>query len=129
MGNLILADTDVIIDYFNGAPPMAETIETLIREERLALTAISVFELYAGVTGKKRLEAIKILIKNALVLPLEEEAAKEAAHLYTDLKSKGKPIGNQDLLITAIAKTHDLSLLTRNKDHFERLPGLQFYKN
>lgn len=127
MEDLILADTDVLIDYFNGISPIAEEVENLVRENRLAISVISVFELYAGVLGKKRLEAIETLCKGALILPLEAEAAREAGSLFTQLKSKGKLIGNQDLMIGAIALSNGIPLFTRNKGHFERIKGLEIY--
>lgn len=125
--DLVLADTDVIIDYFNGFSPIAEEIESLIRGDRLSTTAVTVFELYAGVVGKKRLEAIEVLLKSVAILPLEPFAAKTAGELFTYLKSKGKLIGNQDLMIAATALSHGLPLFTRNRDHFARIKGLEFY--
>lgn len=127
MENPVLADTDVLIDYFNGSPPAAAEVEVLIREERLVLSSVSVFELYAGIIGKKRLQAIDLLIKNALILPLDQQAAKEAGLIFTDLKSRGQLIGNQDILIAAIAQVHALPLLTRNRKHFDRVKGIDFW--
>ena len=128
MEELVLADTDVLIDFFNGISPSAEVVAMLIGQERLAITSISVFELYAGVTGKKRLEAIDLLLRNVVLLPLEEKAAREAGKIFTELKSMGKLIGNEDTLIAAIARTHDLAVLTRNKRHFSRVKGIELYE-
>lgn len=127
MENPVLADTDVLIDYFNGISPIAEIVESLIGDDRLIIAAISVFELYAGIIGKKRIKAIDLLLKCATILPLEEHAAKKAAQFYTDLKTIGKLIGNQDLLIAAIAICNNLPLLTRNKDHFDRVKEVNYY--
>lgn len=33
-----------------------------------------------------------------------------------------------DLLIAATALHHDLTLVTRNRKHFERIPGLDLYE-
>lgn len=104
-------------------------VSILVEQERLALTTISVFELYAGVVGKKRLAAIELLLKNVVILPLSDTAAREAAKIFTELKSKGKLIGNQDLLIAATSLIHELPLLTRNKAHFERVRGLHLFES
>lgn len=125
---LVLADTDVIIDFFNGISPSAETIAALVSQDRLAITSISVFELYAGVTGKRRIEAIDLLLRNVVLLPLEEKAAREAGKIFVELKAGGRLIGNEDTLIAAIARTHDLPVLTRNKGHFSRVKGLALYE-
>ena len=40
------------------------------------------------------------------------------------LRAAGTPIGDFDLLIRATAIRHGLTLLTNNRRHFERLPGV-----
>ncbi len=65
MEKIVIADTDVIIDFFSGTEPAASVIEQLILQDSLALTSITVFELYAGITRKKRIKQIdnnKILL-------------------------------------------------------------------
>jgi predicted nucleic acid-binding protein len=42
------------------------------------------------------------------------------------LRLQGTLIPDLDLLIAATALQHDLVLLTRNRRHFDRIPGLQF---
>ena len=36
----------------------------------------------------------------------------------------GRPIGDMDLLIAATALRHELTLLTNNRRHFNRIPSL-----
>ena len=36
-------------------------------------------------------------------------------------------IADMDILIAATAIAHDLTMLTRNRRHFERVPGLRLY--
>ena len=40
------------------------------------------------------------------------------------LRDAGRMIGDMDLLIAATAIRHDLTLLTNNRRHFERIPSL-----
>jgi len=44
--------------------------------------------------------------------------------IYSDMKEKGKSIDVRDALIAAITLQHGSSLLTRNKEHFERIEEL-----
>jgi tRNA(fMet)-specific endonuclease VapC len=37
----------------------------------------------------------------------------------------GKPIGQLDMMIGAVAKAHDWILVTHNQREFSRIPGLQ----
>ena len=64
---LIVVDTDVIIDFFQGISPAADVLSELIPLEKAAMTAISVFELYAGVEGAKRLKQIETLVQEITV--------------------------------------------------------------
>jgi predicted nucleic acid-binding protein len=48
---IVIADTDVVIDFFSRAEPGASIITKLIQGDRLALTSVTIFELFAGVTG------------------------------------------------------------------------------
>lgn len=127
METLVIADTDVVIDFFSGVEPIASTVTELILADVLSLTSITVFELYAGITGKKRLKQIDDLISILPVFSLEKNEARTAARIYNDLKKIGKLIGNQDILIAAICITHNLPLLTRNTEHFSRISLLKLF--
>lgn len=128
METIIIADTDVVIDFFSGIEPIASTIANLINNDSLALTSITVFELYAGITGKKRLKQIDDLVSITPVFPLEIKSAEMAAQVYSDLKKVGKLIGNQDILIAGTCITLDIPLLTRNTAHFSRISCLKLFE-
>ena len=124
MAPLVIADTDVVIDFFTDTPPFSQALASLLEEGRLAVTAITVFELYAGVTGAKKLRQIETFCESVPVFGLDLLAAAHAAKIYTDLKSKGKNAGNQDILIAGICLANGLPLLTRNTAHFASIKGL-----
>jgi len=125
---IIVVDTDIIIDFFQGVHPQAETIASLIKNNSLAITTITAFELEAGIVGKKRLKAIDLLLSQSIILALDPLAAKESAKIYTYLKSKGKLVGNQDILIAGTCIVNKLPLFTRNKIHFKYIRGLVFFE-
>ena len=127
MEKIIIADTDVIIDFFSGVDPAATEIEQLIEQDRLALTSITVFELYAGIIGKKRIKQIDDLITILPVFPLEAQHARTAVKIYNELKKTGNLIGNQDILIAGICITHDVPIITRNTAHFSRISQLRLF--
>lgn len=125
MEELIVADTDIIIDFFTNAPPFAQAVSKLIKENKLAITSVSVFELYAGITGKKRLKQIEDFVKNIYVYPLNLIEAAIAGKIFTELKANGSLIGNQDILIAGICIANSLPFLTRNVTHFEIIKDLK----
>lgn len=122
---LIILDTDVVIDFFTGISPEAEGVLKLISQEEAALTAISVFELYAGVEGKRRLDQIETFIRDLTILPLDVIEAALAGKIFTQLKSKGHLIGNHDILIAAICLANGLPLYTKNVIHFSKIKDIQ----
>lgn len=127
METIVIADTDVVIDFFSGAEPVASTIADLIQGDSLALTSVTVFELYAGITGIRRSKQIDDLVSIMPVFPLEKKDAETAAQIYNDLKQIGNLIGNQDILIAGICMNRDISLITRNAEHFSRIKRLKLF--
>jgi predicted nucleic acid-binding protein len=124
LARLVIADTDVVLDFFTDTPPFAQALADLMKEGRMAVTAITVFELYAGIISAKRLKQIEVFCESVPVFNLGLLAAAYAGKIYTDLKSKGMTIGNQDILIAGICLANGLPLLTRNSAHFAPIKGL-----
>ncbi len=127
METIVIADTDVVIDFFSGTEPVSTTISDLIRRDKLALTSVTLFELYAGIIGKKRLAQIDDLVSVIPVFSLDKKEAETAAMIYNELKQTGDLIGNQDILIAGICIARDLPLITRNTAHFSRISRLKLF--
>ena len=119
----VAADAEVVIDFFNGKEPARSHLADLISTNRLVLSAITIFELRAGVTGKKRLAAIEKLTSLVPSVGLDAKASAEAASQYTRLKQEGKLIGIGDLLLAGTCVAKDVPLYTRNQKHFSRITG------
>ena len=66
-----------------------------------------------------------LFLSGIQVLPFEGEAAREYGAIRAGLKNKGIPIGANDLLIAAHAKSAGLTLVTNNTREFERVEGLK----
>ncbi|WP_208766730.1 EAL domain-containing protein [Nostoc flagelliforme] len=59
------------------------------------------------------------------ILPLTHPVEQYYAEIRTDLEQQGKPIGANDLLITAHSLTLGLTLVTANIREFSRVPNLK----
>jgi tRNA(fMet)-specific endonuclease VapC len=122
---VIVADTDVLIDFLSGHEPMASVVaEALAADEELATTAVSRFELLAGARHARQERTVRELLEALETLALDARAADEAARVRRDLEGAGASIGMADSLIAGIALAHGGRLLTRNRRHFERVDGL-----
>jgi tRNA(fMet)-specific endonuclease VapC len=56
--------------------------------------------------------------------PFDDAAAASYGRIRQDLAAAGTPIGPNDLLITAIAISRKLVLVSHNTREFSRVPGL-----
>jgi tRNA(fMet)-specific endonuclease VapC len=124
---LILADTDVLIDYLLGVQPMAGQVRLYAEASRLSTSAVSCFELLSGAGQNRRGDDVRRLIAGIAVLPLDIESATRAAAVQRSLKAKGLSIGMGDCLIAGIALANGLQLLTRNRRHFQYVEGLETF--
>lgn len=88
---------------------------------------MAVYELYAGVVGRKRLEQIEKLVTLITVFGLGVTQAAIAGRIYTSLKAKGRLIENQDIIIAGICIANNPSLFTKNISHFSIVPQLNLY--
>jgi predicted nucleic acid-binding protein len=122
---LIVADSDVLIDYLNDINPGADRIEVELRRMNLATTAVSRFEVVAGVRDEKRRRRVEALLESTVTIPLDAVAADRAAGVRRALEKAGRKIGMADCLIAGIVLTVGGTLLTRNRREFERVAGLR----
>lgn len=122
---MIVADTDVLIDFLSGHEPVASVVASAIAaEEEMATTVVSRFELLSGVRTAKQGRAVGRLLEALSTLALDSPAADRAARVRRDLEKAGSSIGMADSLIAGIVLEHGGRLLTRNLRHFERVEGL-----
>jgi len=59
---------------------------------------------------------LRALLASLPSLPLDDAAAEEYGHVRVELKRAGTPIGPFDMQIAAIARVHELTLLTDDSD-------------
>ena len=121
---MIVADTDVLIDSLSGAEPARSRIDLALSTGRLATTVITAFELLSGARRPTHRSSIERLLGALKVLPLESNAGEMAADIRRQLEARGEGIGMADYLIAGICLSRNAMLLTRNKAHFQRVPGL-----
>lgn len=130
---MICLDTDLLISFGRRNPEAKLFIDGLeARNEEMATSIISACELFEGVylSQKPREEEAKIqtILNRLTVLPLSHAASKKFGEIAADLRKKGGRIEDFDVLIAAIAITHDARLATRNMSHFERIPELDLVR-
>jgi tRNA(fMet)-specific endonuclease VapC len=121
---LFIADTDVMIDFLRGAGE-AERISIELDTGRLCVTAVTAFELWAGAKSPQQAAMVEALLAALTILPLNDSSARRAGDVYRELAGSGTAIGMADSLIAGIALDHGAILITRNRKHYQRVPGLR----
>lgn len=122
-----VADTSFIIDLMRRDPDALACYRAY--EEKgvvLFTTGISALELYKGafVSGNKaNREKVKALLSLFIVLPVDESVYEIFGRISAGLCRAGKPIGDFDEVIAAIALCNDRAIITRDR-HFETIPRL-----
>lgn len=122
-----LIDTDWVIDHMHGRQEVVSHLEEL-GPYGLGLSIVSLAELYEGVfysTDPQSEEHSSLNFLGAVeVIPLDGEICRIFARERGRLRAVGAIIGGLDILIGATALRHDLTLLTNNRRHFQRITGL-----
>lgn len=96
----------------------------------ISISAISYAELRLGAERTRRPNRYRIAIRLFCdrlnrILAWDATAAEEFAVLQAELLKIGKPIGRNDAMIAAHALSIGCVLVTNNRKHFARVPGLK----
>lgn len=122
---MIVADTDVLIDFLAGHEPAAGRVAFELERGDLRTTVITRFELLAGAKTVRQQSVVSDLLASVPPMSLDSGSADRAAEVRRALEKKGTPIGMADSLIAGIVLVAGGVLLTRNCRHFERVDGIR----
>lgn len=121
-----MLDTDTVSFALRGQGRVGATI-LRHKPSELCISAITMAELRFGATRRKsaRLHAlIDAFADNVAVMQFDEEGAVAFGRVASELADRGAPIGEFDALIAAHAISLDVTLVTNNVKHFNRIAGL-----
>ena len=123
-----MLDTNIVAYAKNNRPEVVYERMSRFDPEDLCVSVITLAELEYGVFNSSNPErnqlALTLFLANIEVVPFDDDAAVEYGRIRTDLKRKGTPIGANDLMIAAHAKSLGVTLVTNNTREFERVEGL-----
>src|ERR1700678_22828 len=116
-----LVDTDVLVDVSRNNQAAARGTDRL--GDHWAVSAITALELISGAKNQRAVGLIDRLIEVYETIPVNDAIGKGA---YDLLKSYAKSNGLRtfDSLIAATAMDERLTLVTKNRKHFEMINGL-----
>jgi len=125
---MYLLDTDTIIDFFNNDNSIIKNIEKR-KSIPMYISSLTLCELYRGAflasNPEEEQKNIFRLLINTEFVSLDKKACKIFGKNNSHLSKIGKLTQEVDLMISSIAISKDLILVTRNKKHFENIPELK----
>lgn len=124
MPGKVLLDTNVIIAFFSSEKAVTQHVS----QSELFVSATVLGELHYGARKSAHSAAnqarIEEFASSVSVLNCDAETARRYGEIKDRLRSKGRPIPENDIWIVACAMQHDLPLPTRD-EHFKDVDGLR----
>lgn len=117
-----LVDSDVLIDYLRGAPGAVKFLEAQAGEA-LAISAMSVAEIYAGARADEK-PGIADFLRLFDCIAIDPDIARRGGTLRQQYRAS-HGTGLADALIAATALELDLRLATLNIRHYPMFPKLK----
>ena len=122
-------DTDILVSLLKGDVDAVDKVRTIQESgEQISTTMITAYELTKGANLSSKVDDNIAKVRDALsrlsILDLSLGSVEEASRIYKDLRSRGRPIGEFDVLIAGIVNFNDERLVTRD-EHFKAIRGMK----
>lgn len=124
MNGKFLLDTNIVIALLAGDPAV---LKNLTESTEIFIPSIVAGELFYGAFCSQRIteniNKIQQLIDNTGIIDCDLQIARQYGEIKSALKTKGRPLPENDIWIAAMAMRHSLNLVSRDQ-HFQYIEGL-----
>jgi predicted nucleic acid-binding protein len=121
----MILDTNALSAAADDDPAISSI---LARADQMAIPVIVLGEYRYGIAQLRHRasyeEWLSDLLRDCVVLDINEPTTSYYAEIALELKHKGKPIPSNDLWIAALCRQHSLPLLSRDR-HFDSVSGMK----
>lgn len=121
----MILDTNAVSALLAGDSGLAEVLGPTARHH---LPVVVLGEYRFGLLRSARRESLgallDTLIRESIVLLVDEATTKAYAQVRHELREKGKPIPENDVWIAALARQHSQPVVSRD-GHFDEVPDLR----
>ena len=120
----IMVDSTILIDYFRKTDKINSKLVSHFKNyDQLYISSVTEFEVINGAT-QAHLQFWDGMLTRFAILDFDSKAARQAANIVAQLKTKRKTIDKPDLFIAATAVVNGLTLDTLNTKHFIHIDSL-----
>jgi tRNA(fMet)-specific endonuclease VapC len=125
---MYLLDTDIVIYNMKGNVKLQENLRQHINDS-ISISVITLMELYYGARKSEKVAAnlakLKTLEQAIEIIPVGLESTEIFGLLKAQLETEGNWLDDYDLIIASCAVAYNLTLVSNNTRHFERIDGLK----
>jgi tRNA(fMet)-specific endonuclease VapC len=125
----VILDTTVLVDLQRelrrGEPGPATRLLERAGEREVFISFVTVMEFAEGFGDEARDVCDRFLASFRVLWP-DAETAWIAARASRAVKNTGQVIGDHDLWIAALALQRESIVVSRNRRHFQHVPGLSW---
>ena len=123
---LVIADTDVLIEFLDRANKKVKERLLVIGIENICISEITASELLYGARDKRHWESLSKFIDQSLVLPVTREISNLHLTLVSEY-SLSHRLKVQDALIAATSIKLNLELYTLNVKDFKFIKDIRLF--
>jgi predicted nucleic acid-binding protein len=126
----VLLDTDVFSYLLKRDDPRAEPYRPHVRGKTVAISFVTVGELFYGARKKNwgpvRIAELETRLRSVVIVPFDLEICRVYAGISGLRTEAGgdRVIAANDRWIAACAIRHNLTLISNNRRHFDGIPNL-----
>lgn len=121
----MILDTNAVSALLGGDPALAERLAVADRHH---LPVIVIGEYRYGLMRSRHRRSLSLLldslVRESIVLRIDETTAQTYAEVRDELRTGGRPIPENDVWVAALARQHDEPVVSRDR-HFEAVQGLR----
>jgi len=124
-----LLDTDTLSEIMRGRDSniVQKAREYLRTHGQFRISIITRYEILRGLKAKQASGQITLFeerCRKSILYPLIDDIIIKASDIYAYLYNQGLLISDADILIASTALVNNLTLITGNLEHFNRIPNL-----
>jgi hypothetical protein len=125
---LVLVDTSVWIEYFQGRDALIEKeMDGLLRSEQVATAGLVLAELRRGCRTPNQVTLMLDAMEPLFYLEIDRTSWLKAGEIAAEVSASGYKLEVGDCLLAALALRERCSLFTLDRD-FSRIRGLKLHR-
>ena len=122
----ILVDTCILITAYRGDEMISKELKKI--HSRMVISPVTIMELYKGAKTKERKQELERQLKSYSIVHLNKDVCEKAISLMKKYQTGKREVYVPDCLIGATSLIYDFQLYTENKDDFDFMENIRFYK-